>query len=183
MENKSNTKGVFLIVFAVISLLLGGFIIYDKLLKKETCNCPKTDCQCEKCKECEKCEENNNTNNCPTKECQCKEDKDVSYYTQLLNNVKYRNLSRPDNYITFDTKDMTWKATYNNCHGYNEIAGKYTIENNEIILTSETFEDGKNEFSIVSGNYSGDIILIYDVNRGVQGCSEQEYFVAENYNH
>ena len=172
MENKKDIKVVLLIVFVLIALALGGFILYDKLIKKETCECPKNECICEKCEE----------KNYPTKECQCKENKDVSYYTKLLNNVKYRNISRPDNYIEFNTKDMTWKANFNNCHGYDEINGKYTIENSKIILTGNDFEDGKNTFSIISGNYNEEIQLIYDINRGIQGCSEQEYFVAENYN-
>ena len=47
MENKKDMKGILLIVFAIISLSFGGFIIYDKVLKKESFNCPKNDCQCE----------------------------------------------------------------------------------------------------------------------------------------
>ena len=56
MENKKDMKGILLIAFAIISLSLGGFIIYDKVLKKESFNCPKNDCQCEKCRECENSE-------------------------------------------------------------------------------------------------------------------------------
>lgn len=184
MENKKDKKVLLLVILALIILALGGFVVYDKLIKKETCDCPKTECICEKCEcpekecQCEKCEEK--TNNCPQVTCNCKENDDASYYTNLLDNVKYQNLSRPDNYIIFNTKDKTWKATRNNCHGYDDVSGKYSIEKGKIILTGDTFESGKNEFSIISGNYNEEILLIYDNNQGIQGCSEQEYFVAEN---
>ncbi len=44
MESKKNTNSILLIVFIVIALLLGGFIIYDKLLKtNDTKECPKSE--------------------------------------------------------------------------------------------------------------------------------------------
>ena len=54
----------------VISLLLGGFVVYDKLLKKEDVKeCPKEECQCEnKTTECNcpTCESNKTENNTTT---------------------------------------------------------------------------------------------------------------------
>ncbi len=170
MENEKNKNVVLLVVFIVLSLLLAGFIIYDKVLNKSTSECPKCNCQCEKCEVCKKCEEKS-------------ENLDEDYYHDLISGVKYKNLSRPDNYIQFNVGNKTWKAARNSCHGYEDISGTYTIEKNEIILKGDFFEGGKNVFTMVSGNYSGDIILIYDKDGDVEGCSEQNYFVSETFHH
>ena len=54
-ENKNKKTGwlVFLmILFLVIAIGLGGFLIYDKLIKEKK----ETECTCPKCDTCEKCE-------------------------------------------------------------------------------------------------------------------------------
>lgn len=51
IENKNSTNILLLIVIILI-LLLGGFLIYNKFLKKDDSNCPKCEekeCQCDKC--------------------------------------------------------------------------------------------------------------------------------------
>ena len=50
MENKRDLKGLLLVVFIVISLLLAGFIIYDKFLKEDG-SCVTVPCNCEEKKE------------------------------------------------------------------------------------------------------------------------------------
>jgi len=164
MENKSDIKGVLLVIFIVISLLLSGFVLYDKLLKKETCDCPKTDCKCEKCKECEKCEE------------------------KLILSTKYINKSDKNSYITFDTTNKSWYSIRNVCEGYEELRGSYFIENNKLRLLSDSFSDEKSSnyganvvFALVS-NGSGHVEKMYDLIENdfyFTGCMGSDYFIAD----
>lgn len=93
IQNKSNLSSVLLGVFLVLSLLFGGFIVYDKLLKKsDEQECPKTECQCEKC-------ENKITEcNCPT----CSSS-NTSFYQNMVKNRKAMTENRLDGiYIVVD---------------------------------------------------------------------------------
>lgn len=83
MEKKSDLKGVLLGVFLVISLLLGGFIVYDKLLKKEGQLKCKEECQCEKCEACEK-----NTTGCNCPSC---DSTSTVFYQNMVKNRKTTN--------------------------------------------------------------------------------------------
>lgn len=51
MENRKDLKGIFLVLFIIISILLAGFIIYDKFLKKDNDSCVTVPCNCEEKKE------------------------------------------------------------------------------------------------------------------------------------
>ena len=166
MENKSDTKGLLLVVFIVISVLLAGFVIYDKVLKKENCDCPKTDCQCEKCKECEKC---NNA-------CDVASDYLGGYGIAALTE-EYKNVADKKSNIVFKA-DGTWSANRNSCHGYDNISGTYKMEENDIILSSDSLDSGKTVLTIVSGD-SSDIYLLYEKELNITGCSNRRYFVIE----
>ena len=60
MEKKNDIKSLLLIIFTIIAVVLGGFIIYDKILNEKE----EKKCQCEKCEVCEKCDDNKTQCNC-----------------------------------------------------------------------------------------------------------------------
>lgn len=85
MENKKDLMGILFGVFLTISILLGGFVIYDKLIKNnEEKDCPKTECNCEKCEKCEECKECDNT---PT-ECNCPNNSNYGEKISSLKEIK-----------------------------------------------------------------------------------------------
>ena len=160
MENKSDVKGILLVVFIVISLLLAGFVLYDKLLKKDTCTCPKNDCQCEKC-----------DNSCDVASDYLGE------YAMAFLSAKYNNVGDKKSNIVFKA-DGTWSANINSCHEYDSINGTYELEENSIILSSDDLNSGKTTLTIVSGD-SSDIYLLYEKEQNITGCSNRRYFVIE----
>ena len=161
MENKSDIKGILLVVFIVISILLLGFVVYDKVLKKENCNCPKNDCQCEK----------------------CSKNDDLNNEVKLTLSSKYTNADDKKSYISFDIANGTWSFTRNNCHEYEDLSGTYSIKNNEIILKYVGTREGTEDVLKVIVDNSNHVEKIYgdDENNGYSfaGCSSSEYFVVE----
>ena len=165
MENKSDKKGILLVVFIVMALLLAGFIVYDKLLKKETCNCPKDECKCEKC-----------TTN------------DSKIDTDYENNYSYGGLSSKyrighdgKSYLQFNV-DGSWTAKRNECEFYDDISGTYEIKNEKIILKSSKFDSKEVALDIVSGDGEGIYVLYQNENdeNKITGCSLRKYLYIEN---
>ena len=69
MEKKDSTQ-LLLIIFVILTFALGGFVFYDKVLKKETKtietgNNDNSSTNCPKCQECEKCDNTLSQCNCP----------------------------------------------------------------------------------------------------------------------
>ncbi len=170
MEKKKDIKGILLVVFIVISLLLTSFIVYDKFLKKETCSCPKEDCKCEK-------NDSNST-----------EKIDSNSEEKSILSSKYINENDKNSYITFDVTNNSWSSVRNVCEGYEELHGSYAIENNKLRLLSDNFTD-KN-----SSNYGANVVfeLVSDSSGHVEkmkdliendfyfsGCMGSDYFIAE----
>ena len=141
MENKNDLKGILIWVFLVISLLLGGFIIYDKLLKKDTKN--------EQERECEKCLQENEI--------------PVGVYISSLDGGRYTIEIRKDNNSTYIYEDKCGDdmCTYADAKGYVAING------NKLVLINEKCGD---EYNNCAPYYefkyeNGQIISVIDNNK------------------
>ena len=164
MEKKKDVKGLLVIILAIIVLLFSCFVVYDKLLKKETCDCPKTECKCKKC------DNDKNKNDCIESDYDSEYDNNP---TQLYG--KYVNIKDKKSNIVFSL-DGTWKLNRNVCHGYENISGTYSVDANRIILKG-TNHDEEGILSIVST--TGEIILLLDEERFITGCSGSRYFLIQ----
>ncbi len=144
MENKKDMKGILLVVFAIISLSLGGFIIYDKVLKKESFNCPKNDCQCEKCRECE----NSETLDIVS----VSYSSGGGYGTRLI--TAYRIITITENEIKFSNEYNDYVETYDMEKGKFDELVAYI--NNNISI----FNKGVKENNAVTDGSSSNITII-----------------------
>lgn len=159
MEEKKDIKGVLLVVFIILSLLLGGFIVYDKLLK------------------------NDDAEGCEKPVCQCDTEKKMTLAS------KYVNEGESLSYLEFDTVNSTWKGVRNHCEGYEDVSGTYVIENNKLTLNNENFvsDGGVVTFELITDS-SNKVIRLHDLtgddSKGeimfhYTGCSSSEYYKAE----
>lgn len=165
---KKNYKDVLLIICILITLILGLFILYDKVLKKkESCKCQEKECLCVKCTE--------------------KEEEEVIYSASSLK-TKYRNISDKESYITFDVSKETWEGYINECEGYGLIKGKYVDEENGIITLK--YENGEvfGTLRMVNMDNSDKIVLLKEIpikidedasSSLITGCSGSPYFALE----
>ena len=122
-KNLESNKGlkVWLIIFVALTVILGGFIFYDKVLKEEKKDVPVKE------KEETKQKENVVDNN----------DNSV-----IVLASKYQNIKDKTSYIAFDKEKGTFKFYRNECHGYNYMNGTYSIKDNEVILlVKQTYID------------------------------------------
>lgn len=161
---KKDVKVFLLIVFVIIAVSLSCFIVYDKFLKKETCNCSKTDCK-------EECEKDNDKNNCIESEF------DSDFLPTTLYG-KYVNVTDKKSIISFDN-DSTWRLNRNSCEGYQDVSGTYYFDGEKYVLISPDFYDDEMNFRIVSADTYHDIVLLFDESRMIAGCSGSSYYILE----
>ena len=163
---KKNYKDVLLIICILIVVILGAFILYDKVLKKkESCKCQEKECLCVKCTE---------------------KEEEVIYSASSLK-TKYRNISDKESYISFDVSKETWEGYINECEGYGLIKGKYVDEENGIITLKYESGDVFGTLRMVNMDNSDNIVLLKEIpiTNGdsasilITGCSGSPYFAIE----
>ena len=152
---KKNGIMLLLVIFIIISVSMGSFVLYDKLISKDT--------------------------DCPGKDSQNEKIEPVYNYTKDSLAPKYINISDENNYIVFDKEKGNWNAKMNFCDSYEEIYGTYTVENDKVILR---YIDGSNtSLNIISDSDSSNIVEILHENlpkdSANTNCMESKYFVKE----
>ena len=163
LENGNGTLKLLLTIFIIISVVLGGFVIYDKVLKKNNDKCSKSESSCEKSEE----NVSNKNNN-----------------SEIKLASKYRNIKDKESYIMFDTSNGTWKFNRNECHEYGTMTGTYTIEDNKVNLNMSN--DGKAILMLLHDNYDETLLQTDKILYGDEfsdvtfaGCSTSAYFMSE----
>ena len=164
MEEKKNIMGILFGVFLTISIILGGFVIYDKLIKKDNkSECVKNECNCEKCEECQECEKCDNT----PAECNCPS---TSNYGEKIGSVKELNLTEKNQTVKIGNKDIKIRIGKDDDYGhlyindelitdgrtYIACGGGDGISFNHIYLTDKFI------FATVTGQFAESIFYAYD---------------------
>lgn len=103
LENNNGLK-VMLIIFILLSVILGGFILYDKVLKEENDNFIKTESSCD-CEKCEKCQEFKECDNTPS-QCNCPS---VSILGQKISSLKKIKLTHTNQTVKVGNKEFKVK--------------------------------------------------------------------------
>ena len=162
---EKNKKLIFLVcILCVLVLVLGGYIVYDKVFSEE-----------------EKCIEKNNIS----------DDSNVSLINKNMSNYtvselakKYKSVNSVDgwgSYVEF-SNDGTWKASKGGCEGETHLlSGTFTLENNKINLeiTDGSWIPTKGELIIVSGDDGNGATLLFDKDEILVDCSYERYFVID----
>ena len=160
MEKENKNLKIMLIIFILISVILGGFILYDKVLKKEDSKCKKDTCSCEKMDE--------NVND-----------------KKIMLASKYVNTKDKASYITFDSTNKTWNYYRNECHGYLTMTGTYSTEDNKVILNLSN--NGRTVLILSHDNDNKELLQSDMISYGndesnevlFSGCSGSDYFMPE----
>ena len=127
MENKNNILVILVVILSVLVGGLGSFIVYDKVLNKDT-NIEDTTGE-------NKVEENpTNGNNNISKEDKYYGTYTVKYYENTNEDIK----ANAESSLTLNS-DNTFVFNCNVCAGMMDVKGKYEIKDNKIILSNLTW--------------------------------------------
>ena len=157
MDNKKDIKGVLLAVFIIISILLAGFIVYDKFLKEDDGSCVTVPCNCEEKKELVLASKYVN-----------EQDKD-SYLTFDTTKKTWKGIR--NNCEGYEEVEGTYVIENNVITLNSEVFDSYND-----IVKFEMIADGSNikKLHDMAEDKSG-----VDVNFYYTGCSPTAYFIAE----
>ena len=159
MEKKNNILIILIIILSVLVGGLGSFIVYDKVLNKDT-NVGDTTNE-------NKVEENTtNENDNISKEDNYYGTYTVKYYENTNEDIK----ANKESSLTLNT-DNTFVFNYNACAGMIDVKGKYEIKDNKIILSNLTsgYQD------VLDGNLNGHTNLEFII------VSENEIYLNFEY--
>lgn len=133
MEKKNNNYLTLCIILSSVVLLLGGFVIYDKVLRNDegTNSIKQKSSECSKCMECEKCKDNESI----TAQCNCTN----SNFGEKVSSVKKINLGNVNQKVTIGSKTFNLKVDNSDniqdvLYINNEVANSYHGYNNLVIL-------------------------------------------------
>ncbi len=144
MENnvkEKNNNGIIIAILCILLLASIGFICYDKLLKKEEGECPKTDC---------KCEEKSNS-------CNCSNSLDLG---EKIGSVKKINITKTNQSFKIGSKEVRLRI---GSDGENDnvlfVNDKYSWD---AASFDEAYLTDKFIFFTTVGNLSGAIMYAID---------------------
>ena len=178
MEEKKNIVGILFGVFLTISVLLGGFIVYDKFIKKDNKpECEKTECNCEKCEECQECEKCDNT----PSECKCPKE---SNYGEKISSFKELKLTDKNQTVKIGKKEYKLKigkgnddyepgSLYINDEMITYESYLHYGASSDGIIVDHIYLTDKFIFTTTTGQFGEAILYVFD--------GENEMFANNNY--
>ena len=169
MDKKNNQYLTLCIILSAIVLLLGGFVVYDKVLRKDegTNTIGQKSSDCPKCIECEKCEKNGITDPC---------DCSNSNLGEKVNSVKKIEITKSNQKFKVGNKEV--KLRIGNDEENNEVlfvndyAATYNFSGSSVKFLSAYLTD-KFIFFTTGGNSDG--AICYAIN-------EDGWEIPTNYN-